>query len=286
MAKKTATCRWLGMKEALCAFVENASGHQGASHIKPLHWYVACRLVLEGGFFPDDIVPRPPFEVRSKGRRLILEHAPESGGGGERTIIGGLKTKDIDVTVTKNGIGPVVAVSLKGTLGAFRNLTNRMEEAVGDCTNLHIAYPALVYGFLQVMRGNREENGCPPNDVAIMTDGKIADSLLRYHDVLARLTGRQDLRNATTKYEAVGLCLVDPDQPNVGEIVRVYPPAGSPLLIDNFFATLYEQYDRRFIYSAPKLESKTRRVTWDAESPAVKDNRITEYAPRISLEPE
>ena len=79
-----------------------------------------------------------------------------AGSRGERTILGGLKTKDVDVVVAKHGIGPVMAVSMKGTLNAFRNLTNRMEEAVGDCTNLHISYPALVYGFLQVMRANRE----------------------------------------------------------------------------------------------------------------------------------
>ena len=58
-------------------------------------------------------------------------------------MLGGLKTKDVDVVVSKPGIGPCVAVSIKGTLNAFRNLTNRMEEAVGDCTNLHISYPNL-----------------------------------------------------------------------------------------------------------------------------------------------
>ena len=57
--------------------------------------------------------------------------------------------------MTKEGIGPVLAVSCKGAIGAFRNLTNRMEEAVGDCTNLHIAYPPLVCGYLFVMRANR-----------------------------------------------------------------------------------------------------------------------------------
>ena len=44
-------------------------------------------------------------------------------------MLGGLKTKDVDVVVSKPGIGPCVAVSIKGTLNAFRNLTNRMEEA-------------------------------------------------------------------------------------------------------------------------------------------------------------
>lgn len=86
----------------------------------------------------------------------MLVHDPESAAGGELTVLGGLKTKDVDVVVSEPGIGPCVAVSIKGTLNAFRNLTNRMEEAVGDCTNLHISYPNLVYGFLHVLRGNRE----------------------------------------------------------------------------------------------------------------------------------
>src|SRR5574340_1812849 len=130
-------CEWIGLSDALSRFASNATGTQGAAHIRPLHWYVACRLVIEGGFDPDDITPRPPLVVQTRGQRRILACDPTTGRGGERTILGGLKTKVVDVVVTRNGIGPVIAVSMKGTVGAFRNLTNRMEEAVGDCTNLH-----------------------------------------------------------------------------------------------------------------------------------------------------
>ena len=83
-----------------------------------------------------------------------------------------------------------------------------------------------------------------------------------------------------TKYEAIALALVNPDPPHVGEIVRTFPPEGSPLLLDGFFSKLYAQYDRRFIYSAPRLESTTRRLIWDPESPALKEARILEYEPR------
>ena len=37
-----------------------------------------------------------------------------------------------------DGIGSCVAVSLKGTLNAYRNLTNRLEEAAGDCTRTYL----------------------------------------------------------------------------------------------------------------------------------------------------
>ncbi len=127
-------CQWVSHTSALAHFVTFRGSPQSQRHIKPLHWYVACRLVVEGGFHPDEIMPRPPFRVEGSSRRPMLVDDPSRGGTGERTVYGGLKTKDVDVVVTKEGIGPVLAVSCKGAIGAFRNLTNRMEEAVGDCT--------------------------------------------------------------------------------------------------------------------------------------------------------
>ena len=120
-------CEWWSLRSALADFVTFRGSTQSQRHIKPLHWYVACRLVVEGGFDPDEIVPRPPFRVTWKAKRLVLVHDPSVAGGGERTVYGGLKTKSVDVVVTKEGIGPVLAVSCKGAIGPFRNLTNRME---------------------------------------------------------------------------------------------------------------------------------------------------------------
>src|SRR6185437_1588988 len=62
---------------------------------------------------------------------------------------------NVDVVVSIPGIGPVLAVSCKGVTKAFRNLTNRMEETIGECTNLHITYPAMVVGYFAVLRANR-----------------------------------------------------------------------------------------------------------------------------------
>ncbi|HVA48491.1 MAG TPA: hypothetical protein VNH11_19155 [Pirellulales bacterium] len=282
MARDASRCQWLTRKEALTTFVENVAGHQGSEHIKPLHWYVACRLVIEGGFRPDEVRPRPPFEVKKDGKRWILDYSELAGGSDERTVFGGLKTKSVDVVVTKDGIGPVLAISMKGTLNAFRNLTNRMEEAAGDCTNLHIAYPALVYGFLHVLRANREGEGIAPNDVAFTKDGHVSDGILRYHDVMARLAGRNDIRDAVTKYEAVAICLVEARSNAIGTLVAGFPPAGSELSFATFFDKLYGQYDTRFVYAAPGLKTVTRRLEWAPDSPAVIDARIAEYRPRIS----
>jgi len=89
---------------------------------------VALRLVVEGGFWPDEITPHPPVKARKIREGWSLEYAPELETTSESTVFGGMKTKQIDVVVAKNGVGPVLAVSVKGTFRAYRNLVNRMEE--------------------------------------------------------------------------------------------------------------------------------------------------------------
>ena len=125
----------VSLKAALMAFVE-ATATQSQAHIKPLHLHIVERLVIEGGFFPDDISPRPPLRVETRGsgnkRSHVLIFDPTVAQRGEQTVLGGLKTKDVDVVVAKPGIGPCMAISVKGTFNAFRNLTNRMEEAAGE----------------------------------------------------------------------------------------------------------------------------------------------------------
>jgi hypothetical protein len=300
MANSPFLCRWVSRREALSTFVVAEEGVQGSRHIKPLHWYVACRLILEGGFLPNTVTPRPPFAVDVKGsgssQRLLLRHDPAIGGTGERTVLGGLKTKSVDVVVALNGIGPCIAISMKGTLNAFRNLTNRMEEAVGDCTNLHITYPALVYGFLHVLRANRE-GPVPANgkflkpdeqgnvsvaDVALRATGETSEQIRRYHDALSRLANRRHIRNDVTRYEAVALALVSPELTTLGDIITTYPPESSSLLIGDFFRRVYEQFDERFVYGAPDLAATTRRLAWDAASPALAQAPSLEFTPRVS----
>ena len=281
MAKAATKCQWLSLTDALQAFALCVGGTQSAAHIRPLHWYVGCRLVIEGGFHPDEVTPRPPLLVIPRSGGRCLEWNASAGGTGERTILGGLKTKAVDVVVTKEGIGPVLTVSMKGTLNAFRNLTNRMEEAVGDCTNLHIAYPALVYGFFHVIRANRQQRGTPPNDVALNADGSVTEAISRYHDVLARLADRKDVRADATKYEAIALALVSSDKASSGQVMKAFPKAESPLLLKDFFSKLYRQYDERFVYAAPALESVTRRLEWQLRSPVAEDVRLAGYKARL-----
>ncbi|MCZ2147353.1 MAG: hypothetical protein LC126_06215, partial [Bryobacterales bacterium] len=85
-------CQWITAHEALEHFGTYREKTQSQQHIKPLHWYVTCRLVLEGGFHPDEITPHPPFSVRIGRRGKMLVYDPESATGNESTILGGLKT--------------------------------------------------------------------------------------------------------------------------------------------------------------------------------------------------
>jgi hypothetical protein len=270
-------CKWVDQPTALKTFATYAETTTSQRHIKPLHHYVACRLVLEGGFMPEEITPRPPFRAEKR-QGWFLSYDASLAQGGERTLLGGLKTKNVDVVVVKNGLGPVMAVSCKGAIGAFRNLTNRMEEAVGDCTNLHITYPAMVTGYLFVMRAHRQDamvaaaatspagRTIAQNDVAIQKSGEPVEAIVRFHNALHELTGRRGVRNDVSRYEAVSLALVDPGV-NPGQVLDTYPKAESSLRLERFFQTLYLRYDERYVYSAPDLKSVTRRREWSRGSP-------------------
>lgn len=302
-SRDSTPCKWISGLDAHRLFATHAGGVQSARHIKPLHWYIACRLVLEGGFHPDDITPRPPFTVASRGRRALLSYDPATGGTGERIVLGGLKTKNVDVVVTKNGIGPVMAISCKGVTKAFRNLTNRMEETVGECTNLHITYPAMVIGYFALVRANRTlqdareapdlaaeddaaatesdipadeavEESPPPeqiaeNDIAVLPSGQATPGIIRFHAALSEMTGRRGIRNEISRYEAMALALIEPKGDQPGAVFPNFPPENSPLRLERFFQTLYQRYEERFVYGAPLLADRgiTTRLEWAADSP-------------------
>ena len=273
------------LTDALRNFID-ARETQSQAHIKMLHWHIVERLVIEGGFDPDDIVPRPPLRVESsrhgKSRQYRLIHDPAAAIAGERTILGGLKTKDVDVVVTQPGIGPCVAISVKGTLNAFRNLTNRMEEAAGDCTNIHISYPNLVYGYMHVIKAAREDEVEKRNDVAVQQDGSIVDSIARYHDAITRLGGRTDLRNDVSRYESVCLALVSTESQQRGSIISDFPAVDSPIQFGRFFDSIYNTYDLRYVYTAPALRRKTERRCWSPESPAFGTDGAAGFDPRLA----
>lgn len=296
--KQPLVCELRSFADACRAFAQPQGRTQTALHIRPMHWYVACRLVIEGGFDPASIKPHPPFRVEHKGAGSFLHHDSSVASGSEATVFGGLKTKDVDVVVSLDGIGPCVAISMKGTLNAFRNLTNRLEEAVGDCTNIHIAYPGLVYGFVSLLRANREgpisksaagilkpdpKTGLVRQaDTALRANGEVTGFIETYHNAMARLSGRKDLRDDFSRYEAVAVLLITAEDVLPGSVVSSYPRADSVLNFATFFPSIYRQYDIRFVYGAPNLRTITRRHFWHPESPALALPVIAEFTPRVS----
>lgn len=276
-------CEWRSESMAVRDFASFDGKTQSQGHIKPVHWYIACRLVVEGGFLPEELTPRPPLVAEQHKKTYRLHYDQSVANGSEQTILGGLKTKDVDVVVDKRGIGPVLAVSCKGMTGALRNLTNRMEETVGECTNLHITYPALVFGYLFLIRGNRaeaeraseatrgdtdEQRRLAKADVALGKDDTPVAALVRFHYALSQMAGRKGVRDDLSRYEAVALGVTTED----GALLNSFPPIESKVRMDAFFQTLYQRYEERFVFTGAALKQTTRRHVWARESPLFGEN--------------
>ena len=86
------------------AFIAATSTESG-EHITPLHRWLGVRLVLEGGFLPEELSPTPPLrsEYRDGGWRLSF--SPSAENKKEQIVLGALKSKRIDIVVGKKGIG-------------------------------------------------------------------------------------------------------------------------------------------------------------------------------------
>jgi hypothetical protein len=187
--------------------------------------------------------------------------------------LGGIKYKNVDVTVVVPNIGPALAISAKNTGNAFRNLTNRMEEALGECTNIHMMYPGFVFGFLHLIKFNSLPSAAMP-DASFDKKGEPLPAISRYHEVLISLSGRNTITDPGMRYEAVGL-LVYRKVGNRVEIWKRFPPETSPVHFSRFFQRLYDIYDLRFGYPDP--DGPNIRKVWKPEgipSKIVFDNRI------------
>jgi hypothetical protein len=231
----------------LCADVKT----QSQEHIRPVHSYCAARLVLEGGFPPEWVLPAQPFSSKRITNSLYeLKPIPESPKISEHRVLGGIKYKDVDVTVVVPGLGPALGISGKSTGNAFRNLTNRMEEALGECTNVHLMYPGFVFGFLHLLRFSKESEVESIQDASFDKRDMPLPAIRRYYEVLLALAGRNTITDPGMKYEAVGL-LIYRCTPAGPKIWNAYPPKDSPVHFSNFFRRLYDLYDVRFGYPDP-----------------------------------
>ncbi len=242
-------------------------GTQSGEHIKPLHAYCATRLVLEGGFSPEHIFPATPFKgVKINNSTHELGFSDKTLKRSEHRVLGGIKYKAVDVTTVIPGIGPALGISAKSTGNAFRNLTNRMEEALGECTNVHLMYPGFVFGFLHLIRFRKESEVKSSNDASFDENNDPLPAIRRYHEVLTALAGRHAITDPGMRYESVGL-LVYRCSGEKAEIWKDYPPKESPVHFSNFFQRLYDLYDLRYAYPDP--DSSNIRKGWQPMTAAI-----------------
>lgn len=257
---------------------------QSQRHIRPVHAYCASRLVLEGVFRPEWIVPRPGFSSEKVSNfEYKLHVSPEAEDPSEHRVLGGIKYKDVDVTVLVPSLGPALAISGKSTGNAFRNLTNRMEEALGECTNVHLMYPGLIFGFLHLIKFAKQTEVANVQDASFGSNDEPLPPIRRYHDVMLALGGRRTITDPGMRYEAVGL-LIYRSTPTGPAIWEQYPPANSPAYFLNFFQQLYELYDVRFGYPDP--HGPNVRKTWRPQFkgfPEITDKHLPfRWQPRLA----
>lgn len=245
------------------------AGTQSGEHIKPIHAYCAARLVLEGGFPPEWVSPRPPL-VSDRINNAVhgLGYSETARSTVERRILGGIKYKNVDVAAVVNGLGPAIGISAKSTGNAFRNLSNRMEEALGECTNVHLMYPGFVFGFLHLIKFSKESEAGNSQDASFSEDDEPLPSITRYHEVLTALSGRNTITDPGMRYESVGL-LIYRSRGKQSEIWPNYPPPNSPVHFSRFFHRLYDLYDLRFAYPDP--DGPNIRKEWRPEGPQIQD---------------
>ena len=279
------------LSRAARAFIEATSTESG-DHIRPLHRYLAMRLVIEGGFLPEELSPTPPLRAEYHNGDWYLSFDSASESKKEQIVLGALKSKRIDIVVAKEGIGPLLGISVKGTSKAFRNLVNRTEEAVGDCVNIHIMYPGLVYGFVHFLRAtDATDHTLKPNDILLNKEEDVLSSVKDYARILEGLSGRLLVRNDYSRYEAVALALLRVNSSEGKSLLfEKFPGSASPLSLAAFFASLYRVYDLRFsyTYTDPGVKHLTR-IVWHHDSPAILSlqrytvlNDLLDYQPRVS----
>jgi len=236
------------LQTVLKVYCNPNSNIQSQEHVKPFHYHSAIRLVLEGGFEPESILPRPPFSSKKRTlEKFVLKYTPEVANTSEATILGGLRTKQIDLTVRSAEAGPTLGISFKTTGNAFRNIPNRVEELLGDVTNIHLRYPAFTYGFCHIVKMVRESEAPRPNDASFTNDEQPVASIKQFHELLTQLVGRTRVTDRPELYESVAFLVVEctTDGPRV---YPNYPPKYSPVHFSKFFERLYRIYDERYCY--------------------------------------
>ena len=162
-------------------------------------------------------------------------------------------------------------------------MTGGLERITGACVNVHMIYPALVYGFWHVIGTSRIQDLVPAafpgpdagpghHDDHAWRNGEPAAEVRRYHGALARLSERDHIRDDPSRYEACALTLVKHGSGRHEGIPNSdYPPPGSLPDYNRMFERMYAVYDHRFVKSTTALRRTTERRVWHRDSPLLAD---------------
>lgn len=157
---------------------------------------------------------------------------------GERTVAGGLRSMQADVSELHHLDGLRLAVELKPVMLAVgRAIWNRFGDLRMFAVNLHLKFPfAVVGGVLAIPTYEvHEQTGVKRSTVNL-----IERAIAR----LARAGGRVTEGDAAHLLEGVGVVVYDPD---TGLVDSSLPPPGSGLRWDEFVNGLATAYAARFI---------------------------------------
>ena len=170
--------------------------------------------------------------------------------------------------------------------GTFCNLTNRMEETIGECTNLHITYPAMVFGYIFVIRANRQvativaglpsDANVPARQLAVNDIRRWGcrgvDFSIPFGSTRAYGTPRDSQRCQSLRGRDSGHDRADggPCGRSVGRIAS----ARQLSAVGSVFRDTYLRYVERYLFGAPDLKSVTRRLEWAPSSPALDTTQI------------
>ena len=108
-------------------------------------------------------------------------------------------------------------------------------------------------------------------DIAILSDGRPVEGIVRYHSALRELSGRRGIRDDVSRYEAIALGLVESNAGPAGTILASIPDPESSLRLERLFKAIYERYEERYVYAAPTLQGVTARLQSAETSPLFHD---------------
>jgi hypothetical protein len=129
--------------------------------------------------------------------------------------MGGYGTKGVDVYLSDERHGLLLTSGIKGILFDVRkNLKNRYRDAVMEALELHKRFPYAVCGHLLFLSGSE---CAKPNRAFGTVLGEAAA-------LLGGIAGRRRPDEPAELYEAIGIVLIEPGQPNWVDVA----PEGVP----------------------------------------------------------